>query len=84
MFDGQCRVDSDPALFDTERPPGESQGQVSKRLKAAKNICLGGCPVVTQCLGYALTHDITFGIWGGTDPGQRSKLALRAARRDTT
>lgn len=39
----------------------------------AKQICRQ-CPVVQECLEYALTNDIAWGIWGATSPKERRKL----------
>lgn len=44
----------------------------------AKRICQG-CPVIDECLQYALDHKVV-GIWGGTTTRQRSTmLRLRRA-----
>lgn len=40
----------------------------------AKAIC-ACCPVAEDCLTYALTNDITHGIWGGTLKGTRRRLS---------
>lgn len=45
---------------------------------AAKATC-DRCDVREQCLDYALTEDIHFGVWGGTSERERRKL--RAERR---
>jgi WhiB family redox-sensing transcriptional regulator len=37
------------------------------------------CPVVTECLQYALAHQITTGVWGGISSRGRSRM--RQARR---
>ncbi|WP_431683768.1 WhiB family transcriptional regulator [Kitasatospora sp. KL5] len=43
----------------------------------AKALC-AGCPVRTECLGYALDHRIEHGIWGGmTERDRRSLLRRR-------
>lgn len=34
------------------------------------------CPVKTQCLEYALKHNIKYGVWGGTSAYARRKLKL--------
>ena len=42
----------------------------------AKRVCQT-CPVIADCLAYALTHEIKEGVWGGTSENQR-----RFMRRD--
>lgn len=70
-----CRG-TDPELFfpvgrdDVERPETD----------AAKEIC-AGCPVVDECLAYALTTRQPDGIWGGLTTSERRALARRRARR---
>ena len=39
----------------------------------AKNIC-GGCPVQQDCVAYAVEHNQTDGVWGGTTRQERRKL----------
>lgn len=50
---------------------------------AARAIC-EGCPVRTDCLNYAIAHNITDGVWGGMTAVQRKRyrhdLRRRAAR----
>jgi WhiB family redox-sensing transcriptional regulator len=43
---------------------------------AAKRICRG-CPVMAECLQYAVDNRETFGVWGGLSP--RERQALRGA-----
>jgi WhiB family redox-sensing transcriptional regulator len=45
---------------------------------APKRTC-GRCPVATQCLTYALEHDIRHGVWGGLNEKERSRLRGRVA-----
>lgn len=45
----------------------------------ARRICRE-CPVRTQCLEYALTHDERYGIWGGCDPLERRMLTTSDGR----
>jgi hypothetical protein len=33
------------------------------------------CPALSDCLDYALAADERFGIWGGTSPAERHRLA---------
>lgn len=44
--------------------------------REAKQLCRQ-CPVIADCLAYALEHDEAFGIWGGLGP--RERRALRRA-----
>lgn len=32
------------------------------------------CPVIEECLRYAIDHDLREGMWGGLRPGQRQTL----------
>jgi WhiB family redox-sensing transcriptional regulator len=50
----------------------------------ARRVC-AACPVREPCLDYALSHGITYGVWGGL--AERDRRALRsrhagAARRE--
>lgn len=40
---------------------------------AAKAIC-ATCPVVDECLQWALDHDETYGVWGGLSAYERRGL----------
>lgn len=62
---------TDPEAFFPER--GGSN-------RAAKAICKG-CPVIDQCLAYALKHDERFGIWGGV--AERDRRAMKRAQDPT-
>ena len=55
-----------PALFTSDETP--------KSVKGCKAIC-GDCPVIAECLGYALAHDIP-GIWAGTNSSQRKAMKV--------
>jgi WhiB family transcriptional regulator, redox-sensing transcriptional regulator len=86
MFDVTLRADhwraaaaclhADPDLFFTgEHNPAQ--------VAAAKAIC-ARCPVRLECLAFARQHAVTYGIWGGTTPGDRDRARRsqqRAARR---
>ena len=73
MERGACRPPHDPEWW----WPASSDPALSQR---ALGIC-AVCPVVDECLAYALTGPETHGIWGGTTPQQR--LALRSYARRT-
>ncbi len=45
---------------------------------AARRFC-SGCPVRVQCLEYALHHNLTDGVWGGTSPNQRKAIRRKRA-----
>lgn len=63
-----CR-EVDPDLF---FPPGDGPlGQ--RQIAQAKAVC-AGCPVIAECLAFALTQ-LPHGIAGGTTPAER--VALR-------
>ena len=79
---GACRS-ADPDLFF----PISSKGPAEKQIARAKLIC-AGCRVRQECLDFALTHDQTYGIWGGTtvedrqrDRRRRRRAAAAAAKR---
>jgi WhiB family transcriptional regulator, redox-sensing transcriptional regulator len=44
--------------------------------KPAVRLCQA-CPVREECLDYALTNDIDFGVWGGLTERQRRSLQRR-------
>lgn len=63
MNDAACAQTDPEAFFPNPGAPN----------KAAKQVC-ASCPVTGECLGYALTHDERFGIWGGTSDTERRHL----------
>ncbi|MFC8491824.1 WhiB family transcriptional regulator [Streptomyces sp. NPDC057235] len=67
-LDGLC-AETDPEAFFPDR--GGST-------REAKKIC-GACNVRYECLEYALTHDETFGIWGGLSERERRRLRRNTA-----
>jgi WhiB family redox-sensing transcriptional regulator len=66
-------VGEDPELFF----PVGSTGPALEDVAAAKRVC-ARCPVIADCLAYALGSGQTSGVWGGTDEQERADL-LRAA-----
>jgi len=63
-----CR-ERDPDTFFPATPAGE---------RAAIVIC-DGCPVIADCLEFALEARITYGIWGGMTDKQRRNLRRKIA-----
>ena len=75
MAAGACR--STPELEFVLLPPGVS----AERLEELRNICRG-CPVIQECLDYAIADESLVGIWGGADERERREYR-RAPRRGT-
>ncbi|GHD87800.1 transcriptional regulator WhiB1 [Streptomyces naganishii JCM 4654] len=68
-------VGEDPELFF----PVGTRGPALRDTAAAKRVC-ARCPVITQCLSFALSSGQTSGVWGGT--GEEERLALLRTARD--
>lgn len=71
---GACR-DEDPELF---FPVGNT-GPAALQIEEAKAVC-GGCPVMEQCLEWALETREDDGVWGGLSEDERRAMHRRAAR----
>jgi WhiB family redox-sensing transcriptional regulator len=69
-----CR-DEDPELF---FPVGTS-GPALLQIAEAKTVCRR-CPVVTECLTWALESGQDAGVWGGMSEDERRALKRRNAR----
>ncbi|POX50648.1 WhiB family transcriptional regulator [Streptomyces sp. Ru72] len=67
-------VGEDPELFF----PVGTAGPAVEETAAAKRVCRR-CPVLGECLDWALGSGQTAGVWGGTGEQERAEL-LRAAR----
>jgi WhiB family redox-sensing transcriptional regulator len=67
---GACRG-ADASLFFL--PEAERGGRKRRREQAAKAICRR-CPVVAQCLQFALETGEPYGVWGGKTPEERDAL----------
>jgi WhiB family redox-sensing transcriptional regulator len=63
MVDAAC-ADADPDLFFPTR---------GRAPAAAKALC-AACPVRPECLDYAVSNGIEWGVWGGTSQGERRVL----------
>lgn len=68
-------LDADPDLFF----PASTEGPVATQAAEAKRVCRA-CPVRVPCLDWALLHSLGYGIWGETDPGERSAARLSLIR----
>jgi WhiB family redox-sensing transcriptional regulator len=63
MSQGLCAQTDPDAFYPEDGAPATSAKAVCRR-----------CPVQTQCLDYALTHDERHGVWGGTSAAERTRL----------
>lgn len=70
--DAECRR-ADPVLF--FGPDGERPADREVREAAAKRVC-AACPVRAECLDWALSTFVKYGVWGGMNPEER-KLERR-------
>jgi len=74
---GAC-LSADPDLFF----PISAKGPAEKQIARAKTIC-AGCRVRQECLEFAITHDLTYGIWGGTTLEDRQRARRRKRRAES-
>jgi WhiB family transcriptional regulator, redox-sensing transcriptional regulator len=75
MDEGACRT-ADPNLFYNDE---NERGLVGHRKSdRAKAVC-AGCPVVMECLGWAMATDEPHGVWGGMTSRERHRLRNQAA-----
>ena len=74
----RCRAE-DPELFFPIGPSGPAMKQLNK----AKAVCRR-CPVVVDCLTWALATGQSAGVWGGLSEDERRELrrTTAASRRD--
>ncbi|MGH6745829.1 WhiB family transcriptional regulator [Novosphingobium sp.] len=69
-------LDMDPELFF----PLGSTGRALEQIEEAKAIC-STCPVITECLGWALDTGQHDGVWGGKSEDERKTERRRRCRR---
>lgn len=69
----------DPELFFPEEKQYSKTAYYSN-VKAAKDIC-GKCPLVTDCLQYALVNHPIQGLWGGLTEKERYNLLRNRSRK---
>jgi WhiB family redox-sensing transcriptional regulator len=65
----------DPELFFPVGNTGPALDQIEK----AKQVC-AQCPVIENCLQYAMDSNQDSGVWGGLSEDERRALKRRAAR----
>ena len=65
-----CRGADTQIFYHPENERGPSR---RRREQLAKHICRA-CPVVTDCLSWALATREPYGVWGGLSPEERGVL----------
>lgn len=68
-----CQV-TDPELWF-----GDEGDPMATRFRTAKNMC-SRCPVIRECLTFALANDELYGVWGGLNPKERQALRVKHKR----
>lgn len=70
QVNGACRGQNADLFYNPENERGRT-----KRIReaGAKAVC-AQCPVITQCLEWALDVGESYGIWGGKSPAERLEL----------
>lgn len=71
--------DYDPWYGDSDDPDAEDETE------DAKNICKGTfdgrpCPLLSECLEFAMTNNERYGVWGGMSPDERATLRKERKR----
>lgn len=72
---GSCNDKPQEWFFGGEEQPGKQRHRPTlsmSEVKRAKAIC-GTCPVMIQCLEFALSNREEFGVWGGSTGRDRAK-----------
>lgn len=73
-YEAAC-LTQDPELF---FPIGDS-GPALDQIQQAKVVC-NTCPVLQECLTWALETGQDFGVWGGMSEAERLALRRRRSR----
>ena len=73
-YEAPC-LSHDPELF---FPIGDS-GPAVDQVEQAKVVCRT-CPVMQECLAWALETGQDFGVWGGMSESERLSLRRRRSR----
>lgn len=68
------------APLDAFITPGDADDEPPYPTPKARQLC-NFCHVRTDCLMYALEHNIDFGVWGGMSAYQRELLGKKKARK---
>lgn len=69
-----CLSVGDPELFFVNSAEKHAKAQI----KAAKKVC-ENCVHKLQCLDFAMTNEIRYGVWGGLIEFERRRMARKAS-----
>ncbi|MCW2527289.1 MAG: WhiB family transcriptional regulator [Pseudonocardiales bacterium] len=64
----------DPTLFFQKT---NARGRTKRMTEARARAVCAKCPVVAECLNWALTVNEPYGMWGGLSPEERQQLSSR-------
>ena len=73
---GACRKQDPELFFLSENSRG---GIKNKQIVMAKKVC-GTCPVINECLEFAIETEQNFGIWGGLSEDEIATAVRRRKR----
>lgn len=76
---GTWRVKAACANSDTEKFFPNRDGVDAAMIVAQAQLCCAMCTVRKECLEFALTNKLKYGIWGGVTPRNRRGLELEDA-----
>ena len=71
-----CRGQDTATFYHPENERGPSR---ARRERQAKQIC-SGCPVVDNCLRWALSAREPYGVWGGLSVEEREQIIVARGR----
>jgi len=77
--DGRWRVKAACANSDTEKFFPNRDGVDAAMIVAQAQLCCATCTVRKECLEFALTNKLKYGIWGGITSRNRRGLELEHA-----
>lgn len=74
-----CRTADPELFFPTATAPGAA---AQRRNREAKAIC-GRCPVLAECLSWAMTEGLDYGVFGGLTADERRALRRHLKQQPT-
>lgn len=79
--DGRWRANAYCANSDTEKFFPHRDGVDAAMIVAQAQLCCASCTVRKECLEFALTNKLKYGIWGGVTPRNRRGLEVEDSKR---